>query len=304
MTSTAETLLPPSPVTLGTSGLGHQPKTEADDVRAALALLDGEHTLIDTSNAYGGGRSEAVIGRAIAEHGDVPAGQQIISKADSEPGTGVFDRDRVLRSFEESLTKLGLDSLPLYQLHDPYTITFAEAMGPGGAVQGLIELRDQGAIGAVGVAAGPTPMLTEYIRTGAFDVLLSHNRYTLVDRSAADLFAEAATSGVTVLNAAPFGGGLLASGTRDGATYAYREAPPELLAWIDHLAQVCTAHGVSTAAAALHFSVRNPHVSSTVVGVRSPQRLAELDTLLATEVPADLWAAIEVLGLPPSTIED
>lgn len=304
MHSNAENQLTPSPVTPGTSGLGHNLEAEPEDVAAALALLNGEHSLIDTSNAYGGGRSEAVIGRAIAENGGVPAGIQIISKADSEPGTGVFDRDRVLRSLEESLSKLGLDSLPLYQLHDPYTITVAEAMGTGGAVQGLVELRDQGVIGSIGVAAGPTPLLTEYIRTGAFDVLLSHNRYTLADRSAADLFAEAATSGVTVLNAAPFGGGLLASGARDGARYAYRAAPADLLAWVDRLERLCSAHGVSTAAAALHFSIRNPDVSSTVVGVRSPQRLAELDDLLATEVPDELWPAIEALDLPPSTIDD
>ncbi|WP_434080943.1 aldo/keto reductase [Sanguibacter sp. Z1732] len=300
------TLATPSAITLGTSGLG-QPddaESEAAQVRAAVALLGSEHTLIDTSNAYGGGRSELILGKAIAEAGGVPAGKQIVSKADAEPGTGVFDRDRVMRSFEESITRLGLDTLPLYQLHDPYTITFAEAMGTGGAVQGLVELREQGAIGAIGVAAGPTSMLTEFVRTGAFDVLLTHNRYTLVDRSAADLISEAATAGMTVLNAAPYGGGLLAGGPREGATYAYQAAPSALLAWLERLQQVCTAHGVPSAAAALAFSARNPHIASTVVGVRSPQRLVELDRLLATEVPAQIWSAIEALGVPPSTIED
>ncbi|WP_154792547.1 aldo/keto reductase [Occultella kanbiaonis] len=306
MHSKADPLKTPSPVTPGTSGLGHGSDSASDaaDLAAARALLTGAHTLIDTANMYGGGRSEVILGRAIAELGAVPAGVQVISKADRDLSTGAFDRDRVLRSFEESTARLGLDTLPLYQLHDQYTITFAEAMGPGGAVQALIELREQGAVGAIGVAAGPTAMLTEYVRTGVFEVLLTHNRYTLVDRSAAELIAEAAGQGMTVFNAAPFGGGLLAAGARAGATYAYRAAPEALLAWVARLEQVCAAHGVPVAAAALHFSMRNPHVASTVVGVRSPERLAQTDALLATEVPEDLWTEIDRLGTPPSTLDD
>ncbi|TDE95133.1 aldo/keto reductase [Occultella glacieicola] len=306
MRSRADTLLTPSPVTLGTSGLGHGADAAADaaDVAAARALLTGGHTLIDTANMYGGGRSEVILGRAIAELGGVPAGVQVISKADRDLATGTFDRDRVLRSFEESTARLGLDTLPLYQLHDQYTITFAEAMGPGGAVQALVELREQGAVGAIGVAAGPTAMLADYVRTGVFEVLLTHNRYTLVDRSAAGLIAEAAERGMTVFNAAPFGGGLLAAGARPGATYAYRAAPDALLAWVTRLEELCAGFGVPVAAVALHFSARNPRVASTVVGVRSPERLAQTDALLATEVPEELWAEIDRLGTPPSTLDD
>src|SRR5690606_23507298 len=184
-------------------------RTEVD---LAVGLLTGPHGLVDTSNMYARGRSETVLGAAIAELGGVPSGTLVLSKADRDLDTGAFDRDRVWRSFEESTERLGLERLPLYQLHDPYTVTFEEAMGSGGAVQGLLELREQGLVGAIGVAAGPTELLTRYVRTGAFQVLLSHNRYTLVDASAADLFAEAADRGMTVLNAAPFGGGLLANG--------------------------------------------------------------------------------------------
>src|SRR5699024_7710367 len=196
-----------SRVVLGTSGLAKVP----DAVATACALLGRPNSVIDTSNGYDGGRSEQVLGRAISALGGLPAGTSVISKADRDPGSGLFDRDRVLRSFEESTARLGLDRLPLYQLHDPYTITVAEAMGPGGAVQGLVELRDQGAVGAIGVAAGPSALLNAYVNTGAFDAVLSHNRFTLVDRSAEMLFSSAHARGMTVLNAAPFGGGLLAA---------------------------------------------------------------------------------------------
>lgn len=80
-------------------------------------------------------------------------------------------------------------------------------MGPGGAVPALIELRDQGVIGAIGIASGTLSQVREYVDTGAFDVVLSHNRYTLVTRTAEPLFEAARAHGMTVFNAAPFGGG-------------------------------------------------------------------------------------------------
>ncbi|WP_147915623.1 aldo/keto reductase [Ruania zhangjianzhongii] len=300
MPSRADATLTPSAITLGTSGLGDR----ADAVATARALLRTEHAMIDTSNAYDGGRSEQVIGRAIADLGGLPAHVQVISKADRDLGTGTFDRDRVLRSFEESTSRLGLDSLPLYQLHDPYTITVAEAMAPGGAVQGLVELREQGAVGAIGVAAGPSALLTAYLETGAFDAVLSHNRFTLVDRSAADLFDRARRRGIVVFNAAPFGGGMLADGARSGARYAYRDAPAELLAWVQRADEVCARHRVPLAAAALAFSTRQVMISSTVVGLGSQARLTELAALLATPIPEDLWPALDALGPPPSPLTD
>ena len=300
MLSKADLTLAPSTLTLGTSGLGDR----ADAVATVQALLTSGHAMIDTSNAYDGGRSEQVIGRAIAEVGGLPAGTQVISKADRDLGTGAFDRDRVLRSFEESTSRLGLDTLPLYQLHDPYTITVAEAMAPGGAVQGLVELRDQGAVGAIGVAAGPSALLGEYLDTGAFDAVLSHNRFTLVDRSAAALFHRARRRGIVVFNAAPFGGGMLADGARSGARYAYRDAPADLLAWVQRADEVCARHRVPLAAVALAFSTREEMISSTVVGVRSQARLTEVTALLATPIPDELWPALDALGPPPSPLTD
>jgi D-threo-aldose 1-dehydrogenase len=302
---------PAAPVTIGTSGLGELgadgdprlPPTRAE-VELAVGMLRSPHTLVDTSNMYARGRSEAVLGAAIAELGGVPEGTLVLSKADRDIETGAFDRDRVWRSFEESTARLGLDRLPLYQLHDPYTISFEEAMGPGGAVQGLQELREQGLVDAIGIAAGPVALLTDYVRTGAFEVLLSHNRYTLVDASAGALMDEAAERGLTVLNAAPFGGGLLASGSTNRTRYGYRDAPQELLDWVAGLHRVCAGYGVSTSAVALRFSQRNPAVRSTVVGISSLRRLAELDELLAEEVPDALWQEIDSLGKAPSTLTD
>lgn len=228
----------------------------------------------------------------------------MISKVDQDAATGRFDRDRVLQSFDETVARLGVDTLPLLHLHDPYAVSFDDALGAGGAVSGLVELRDAGRVGAIGIAAGPVPLMARYVETGQFDAVLIHNRFTLVDRSAAPVFAEAKARGMTVFNAAPFGSGLLVTGPRQGAVYGYRPAAPELLAWTERLVRVCEAHRVSLAAAALHFSMRSDFVDSTIVGVSSTGRRVQLDELAATVIPDSLWADIDALGPAPSPIDD
>ncbi|MFC8680063.1 aldo/keto reductase [Microbacterium ureisolvens] len=296
-----------SPLTLGTSGLGRDtiPGSPEEDAAVAFAqqLFASTHAFVDTSNNYSAGRSEAVLGLAIARAGE-DAATRVISKVDCDPETGAFDRDRVLRSFEETTARLGVDRLPLLHLHDPYTVTFDEAMAAGGAVEGLIELRESGRVDAIGVAAGPAPMMSRYVGTGVFDAVLVHNRFTVVDSSAAPVFEAARERGMTVFNAAPFGAGILATGTREGAMYGYRPATPELQEWVSRLERVCASFGVALPAVALHYSLRSPLVDSTIVGISSAKRVAQLDELAATPIPDELWADLDGLGPAPSPVDD
>lgn len=291
------TPLTPTPVILGASRLGDRPGAE----ELADALLASHLGHVDTSNNYAEGRSEQLLGDAVRRAGGIPGHTAIYSKADSDPVTGAFDGDRVRRSLDESLTRLGVDSLPLYQFHDPYGITFHDAMAPDGPVQALLDLRDQGVIGAIGIASGTLAQVREYVETGVFDVVLSHNRYTLVDRSAAPLFADARERGMTVFNAAPFGGGTLAN---NAETYGYRPMPADFAAHVKKVRALADDHRVELAAAALHFSLRDPRVHSTVVGVPSLDRLADLARLIDAEVPDDFFAAVEDLGTPPPSAND
>lgn len=292
-------------LTIGTSALGRETGTgtpeEAEAVAAAEAFLTGPIPLIDTSNNYGDGRSEAVLGLGLAAVGS-RATARVVTKVDRDPQTGAFDRDRVLRSYDESLARLGLDRVEILHFHDPYSVTFAEATAPGGAVEALRELRDSGAVDAIGIAAGPIPLMTQYVETGLFDVVLSHNRYTLVDRSAEPLFAEARRRGMGVFNAAPFGAGILAKGSGSRATYGYVDAPPALVDWIARAEQVCADHGVPLPAAALHFSLRSPLVDSTIVGISSIPRFEQLLALHDTTVPDALWAELDSLGPAPTPL--
>jgi D-threo-aldose 1-dehydrogenase len=289
------------PVTIGTSGLGKRPGADA---ALASALLASPFRQLDTGNNYALGRSESLLGDGIASAGGLPVGKVVFSKADQDPETGVFDADRVLRSFDETTSRLGLETLPLYHLHDPYTITVAEAMAPGGAVSALVRLRDQGLIGAIGIAAGQHALVEEYIRTDVFDVVLSHNRWTLVDRTAETILQLATERGMTVFNAAPFGGGILAGSTFRGETYGYQPASAEFLAHLDAVRALCAEWEVSVAAAALAFSLAEPRIHSTVVGIYSQERLDELPGLVAAPIPEAFWPALDALGSPPPSPTD
>ena len=289
------------PVTIGTSGLGKRPGA---DRGLADALLASPFRQLDTGNNYSGGRSEALLGEAIEAVGGLPAGKVIFSKADQDPSTGAFDGERVLRSFDETTSRLGLETLPLYHLHDPYTISVSEGMAPGGPVEALIRLRDEGRVMAIGIAAGEHALVEEYVRTDAFDVVLSHNRWTLVDRTAETILRLATERGMTVFNAAPFGGGILAGSTFRGQTYGYAPASDAFLAHLDRVRALCAEWDVSVAGAALAFSMREPRIHSTVVGIYSQERLDELPRLVATEVPDGFWDALDALGEPPASPTD
>ncbi len=185
-------------------------------------------------------------------------------------------------------------------LHDPeYHLTFAEAMAPGGPVRALAGLRDQGVLGHLGVAAGPVPLLGDFAGTGLFDVVLSHNRYTLIDRSAEPLMAEAGRRGMAFVNAAPFGGGILAKGPEVQPNYAYRLADEAIHRAVRAMQRAWERHGVPLSAAALQFSMRDPRVTSTVVGISGTPRIGEIVHLMTHPIPDGLWAELATLEVGP-----
>ena len=109
-------------------------------------------------------------------------------------------------------------------------------------------------------------LLRRFASTGIFQVVLTHNRWTLLDRSAEPLLDDCAKAGLPVLNAAPFGGGILAQGSAFSQKYAYRPAPQALLTALEAIEGACARYDVPLAAAALQFSLRDDRITSTVVG--------------------------------------
>jgi D-threo-aldose 1-dehydrogenase len=247
-----------------------------------LAMLRSPFNFIDTASKYCAGSAERCISRALAAVGGLPDGFVLATKAAGDRETGDFSGERVKRLVAESLARLGVDRIQLMYLHDPeYQLTFAEAMAPGRPVRALIELRDQGVLAHLGVAGGPVQLMRDFVATGEFEVVLSHNRFTLVDRSAGPLMDDARQRGVAFVNGAPYGGGILAKGPDAQPKYAYRPAAAAVVGSVRAMQRACQAHGVSLAAAALQFPLREPRVTSTVVGVSEPARIAEITALMS-----------------------
>jgi D-threo-aldose 1-dehydrogenase len=283
---------------LGTSALGSMPGTYGYEVseQDALATLRrafaGPVTFVDTSNIYGFGASERLIGQVLAEIGGLPDGFVLATKVDPD-SRGDFSGRRVLQSLRESYKRLGLDRIPLVYLHDPEKISWDAAMAPGGPVAMLRRLHKTGEIEHLGVAGGPIELMRRFVRTGLFEVVITHNRFTLVDRSAEPLLDDCATAGVALLNAAPFGGGMLVKGPRAYPNYAYHPARPEIRASAAAIEALCKDAGVPLAAVALQFSMRDPRVTSTVFGVTRPDRYDEILALAGQQIPGDLWSQID-----------
>lgn len=284
-----------SALTLGGGPLGSMPALFGDTVPTERAIdlvhraFESPVRTIDTSNGYSDGESERRIGAAIAAAGGLPDGVNIITKVD--PRDGDFSGDRVRESVRESKERLGLDHLPLVHLHDPENFAFEQISAPGGAVDTLVELREAGEIGAIGLAGGPIPEMRRYLALEVFDAVLVHNRWTLVDRSAGPLRADAEALGIPLINAAVHGSGILADPTSD--RYAYRPANEGVRRAVDAMVEVCTAFDTTLAVAALQFSLRDPGIATSIVGMSSPERLDQ--TLRAAEqsLPDELFTELE-----------
>lgn len=292
-----------SAVTAGGSPLGSMPQMYGREVSASEAtdtlttLINSAIRTIDTANGYSDGESERRIGAALAAAGGLPEDMTVITKVDAR-GTD-YSGERVRASVDESRARLGLDRLPLVHLHDPEFHDFADLTAPGGAVDALVGLKESGVIGAIGLAGGRVQEMARYLALDVFDALLVHNRWTLLDRSAGPLLAQAEERGLTLINAAVYGGGMLAAPTlTQGATYGYRPAAPEVLTAVEQMRQACARHGVPLATAALQFSLRDPRFATTVVGMSRPSRVAATLEAAATHVDAALWPELESL-LPP-----
>jgi len=262
------------------------------------AVFESPLNFLDTAASYGDGESERRIGELLEEIGGLPEGYILATKADRDLHTGDFSGEQMRRSVERSLRLLGMDRLQLVYLHDPEHETFEHMMAPGGPVEVLMDLRDQGVIEHVGVAGGPIDLMIRFVETDLFDAVITHNRYTLVNREAEPLLDVAAQRGVVALNAAPYGSGILAKGPDAYARYEYREAPREMVELVREMEGACRELGVPLAAAALQFSLRDPRVVSTIVGISRPERVGQTLELAAHPVPDELWGRLDSLAAP------
>jgi D-threo-aldose 1-dehydrogenase len=293
-------------ICFGATALGNMPDTYGYGVdqergRATVrAIFDSPVNFLDTSRNYGFGHSEARIGAVIRERGGLPDNFVLSTKLDRDMATGRFDASQARRSLEESLSALSLDKVHVLHLHDPeHAADLTQITRTGGALDELFRMKEEGLADAVGLAMGRIDMMFPILRDWPFDALISHNRFTLLNRSANAMFDYAHAKGIAILNAAPYAGGVLAKGSAAMPMVTYQEADDAALAPVRRIEGICVSHGIAPGAAALGFSLRDPRITSTIVGVSKPERVSETLEWADASISDAAW--LELDSLPFST---
>jgi D-threo-aldose 1-dehydrogenase len=291
-----------SALCIGCAPLGNMPDTfsysvpEEQALATVRAIFQSPVNFLDTAASYGDGESERRIGLVLKEMGGLPGGYVLATKADRDLTSGDFSGEQMKRSVERSLRLLGLDKLELVYLHDPEHAGFEACMVANGPVEVLQKCKEEGLIEHIGVAGGPIDMMIQFVETGLFEVAISHNRYTLLNKEADTFWDICAKYKVAAVNAAPYGSGILAKGAKAYPRYEYEEASAEYIRRTEKIEQVCQEYDVPLAAAALQFSLRDPRIVSTVIGMTKPERLQETVALAQHSIPEALWEEIEKIS--------
>jgi len=309
-----------TPLTVTRFGLGTAPLAglfEAVSEPNALQVI--EHAweaglrFYDTAPLYGHGLAEQRLGRVLRERprGEftlaTKVGRLLRADAPPEPGQAfrdtppvnpVFDftYDGVMRSFEESLGRLGLDRVDVLHIHDPDD-HYDQALR--GAYRALDQLRTEGVIKAVGAGMNQAEMLARFAREADFDCFLLAGRYSLLDQVALkDLLPLCVERGIAIIAGGVYNSGILAD-PKPGAHYNYQTAPADLVERAQRIREVCARHGVPLKAAAVQFPLGHPAVTCVVVGCRSAAQLDESIQMFETEIPAELWEDLKRERLLP-----
>jgi D-threo-aldose 1-dehydrogenase len=290
------------------------PVPDAEAVATVQAAWDEGWRYFDTAPHYGLGLAEERLGAGLAGK---PRSEYVLSskvgrviyeastEAPDDEGFAVtsrrrrrwdFSRDGVLQSIEDSLRRLGTDRLDVVFVHDPDD-HFDEAVAT--AFPTLIELRDQGVIGAIGSGMNQTAMLTRFVREVDIDVIMLAGRYTLLDPDGLDdVIPACVENDVQVVAVGVFNSGVTAQPRPAAdATFNYAPAPAALVDRANKLADVCESHGVTLPAVALKFPLFHPVVAGIAVGCRTAEEVHINAGLSRVEIPAGVWSDLKSTGL-------
>ena len=285
------------------------------------ALYAGGLRYFDVAPLYGNGLAEHRLGaclRSIDRRG-VVLSTKVGRLLDPQPGGAAagahggaypfsvrydYSYDGTLRSLEHSLQRLGTNAIDIALIHDVnrrwqgdlLEQRYAEAMS--GAYRALHELRAAGAIKAIGVGVNDWSILQRFAADGDFDCFMLAGRYTLLDHTALDTFLpDCLRRRIGVLMAAPFNSGILATGTRPGATFFYQDAPSAIVARTKRIEAACARHGVALAAAALQFPLAHPAIASVVTGIAGEAEAVANIGHCRARIPAAFWDELKHEGL-------
>ena len=168
-----------------------------------------------------------------------------------------------------------------------------------GALDELFKIKEEGLAKAVGLAMGKINIMFPLLKNWDFDVIINHNRYTLLNREADEMYSYAHSKNISIFNAAPYAGGILAKGPSNFKKITYQDVTEEKLAPAREIEKVCKKYNVEMGAAALQFSMKDKRITSTLCGVTSIQSIEKNLSWAKTSIPEEFWN--EVLKLPYSS---
>ena len=257
-----------SMLSFGASSLGgvFHAVDETDAIRAVHTALDLGINYFDVAPAYGGTRSETVLGKAL--HG-IPRDRYYLSTKIGKytnpekygDDTLDYSRERTRRSIEESAARLGTDYFDIIHIHDiEYEDRRHTEWALNEGFEAVSELKQEGRIGAASFGIYPMDLWQRILTTLPVDAGLVHNHYSLHDTRMLDLLPLALEKGIGLINASPFGSGLLTErGPAD-----WHPANAEQRAIFKQAAEHCIAQGTNISKLALQFSSQHPDIPTTM----------------------------------------
>lgn len=313
-----------TPLGFGGAPLGNYPKalTEAQAEATVEAAWRTGMRYFDTAPLYGLGLSEARIGAVLKgrRRSDYVLSTKVGRLLDPcEPGEqdggGIYvdipplkirydySYAGVMRSYEESLKRLGLGRVDIVFVHDVdgrnhggvegSERRIRELMDEGGW-RALDELRSAGDISAIGAGVNEWEPCAKLLKLCDPDLFLLAGRYTLLEQEPLTaLFPDCQERGVGIVNGGPLNSGVLAG----GAHYDYAAVPPHITERVGRLRAVCDAHGVSLPEVAIQFAGAHPVIVSVIAGAQSAAEVEANAAAMGHPAPPAFWQALKDQGL-------
>ncbi|MFT7370500.1 MAG: D-threo-aldose 1-dehydrogenase [Octadecabacter sp.] len=320
-----------TPVTLTQLGFGGAPlgnlyrKIEDDVAQETItAAWDAGIRYFDTAPQYGLGRSEMRFGDALMQLDQsaltlsTKVGRLLkdCDPTDITPEAFVdvpqkrivfdYSYDGIMRSFDDSIARLGTDQIDMLFLHDIDAGThgtdgvedkLSELFNQDG-YRALDELRSAGRISAIGAGVNTWQICERLLGEADFDGFLLAGRYTLLEQDPLETFLPLCLErDVGIILGGPYNSGILATGAVDGAHYDYELAPEAILQRVRDLSAVCAAHDTPLIAAALKFPLGHAAVKSVIPGASSADEVRQNIEIFKTPIPPALWFDLKSQGL-------
>ncbi|MBC7740519.1 MAG: aldo/keto reductase, partial [Candidatus Saccharibacteria bacterium] len=122
--------------------------------------------------------------------------------------------------------------------------------------------------------------------------------YTMLDHASLHRgMADLQRRGISAIIGTPFASGILATGSKGAAQYAYGKASPEIQAKVRGMEAVCAAHGVALPAAAMQFALAHPIAAAIIPGAARPEEVVQNVASLEQAIPPEFWRDLRAQGL-------